>query len=159
MGFAKTGGLADVVGSLPRALARRGHECTVLMPLYRCARAAAPAEPTGHTLRLTIGGQNVDGRLWRSTLPGSSVPVYLVEQAGYYERDDPILGRGLYQFKKTDGSRADYPDNCERFVFFNRAVLEALRLLDFWPDVLHANDWQTGLVPVYLREEYGPRRD
>src|SRR5207302_647839 len=55
---------------------------------------------------------------------------------------------------QPDGSKHDYPDNCERFVFFNRAILEAIRLLDFWPDVLHVNDWQTALVPVYLREHY-----
>jgi starch synthase len=155
VGFAKTGGLADVAGALPPALARRGHECAVILPLYNSARsAAAKPQPTEHTFRIPIGPRLVEGRLWRSQLPGSSVPVYLVEQAGYFERDDPILGRGLYQFKKTDGSRADYPDNCERFVFFNRAVLEALRLLDFWPDVLHANDWQTGLLPVYLRQSH-----
>src|SRR5262249_42378268 len=61
---------------------------------------------------------------------------------------------GLYQYTQANGHLADYPDNCERFVFFCRAVLEALRLLECWPDVLHVHDWQTGLVPVYLVEEY-----
>jgi starch synthase len=82
------------------------------------------------------------------------VPVYFIEHAGYFERDDPAAGRGFYQITKPDGSRSDYEDNCERFVFFNLAVLEAIRVLDFWPDVLHLNDWQTGLIPVYLRELY-----
>ena len=160
VGFAKTGGLADVAGSLPRALARRGHECAVILPLYHCTRrASVPPQPTQHAFDVLIGGRTVPGRLWRSTLPGSTIPVYLVEQPQYFERDDPAQGRGLYQWTTPRGEKQDYPDNCERFIFFCRAVLEALRLLDFWPDVLHANDWQTGLVPVYLREEYGPRRD
>jgi starch synthase len=153
VGFAKTGGLADVAGALPAALARRGHACAVILPLYRSCRAAA-IESTDLTFRIPIGTRSVPGRLWRSTLPDSAVPVWLVEQAEYFERDDPATGRSLYQFTLATGARRDYPDNFERFVFFSRAVLEALRLIDFWPDVLHANDWQTGLVPVYLREQY-----
>ncbi len=155
LGFAKTGGLADVIDSLPRALARRGHTCAVLVPLYRSARTGpAPLEPTELHFAVPVGKRTVPGRLWRSRLPNSSVPVYLVEQPDYYERDDPEAGRGLYQYRPSSGPNRDYPDNCARFVFFCRAVLEATRLLDFWPDVLHVNDWQTGLVPVYLREVY-----
>jgi starch synthase len=87
------------------------------------------------------------------------VPVYLVEQADFFDRDNPSSGRGLYQFSGSDGHKRDYPDNCERFVFFNRAILEAMRLLGCWPDVLHINDWQTSLAPVYLREHYQPKAD
>src|SRR5262245_51720758 len=151
-GFAKTGGLADVAGSLPRALAQRGHDCAVILPLYRSVRAAGPPlEPTGLTFAVPFGDRLSTGALWRSALPGSGVPVFLVEQAHYYERDDPARGAGLYQFTDADGRKRDYPDNCERFLFFQQAVLEAVRLLDWWPDVLHNNDWQTGLIPVYLR--------
>jgi starch synthase len=168
VGFAKTGGLADVAGALPAALARRGHDCAVILPLYRCVRTGThPLTPTEHHLSIPIGPRRVEGRLWRSVLPGdpaanaagSPVPVYLVEQAGYFERDDPAAGRGLYQYTDGEGRQRDYHDNSERFIFFCRAVLEAIRLLDFWPDVLHLNDWQTGLVPVYLREEYNRYRD
>ena len=74
------------------------------------------------------------------------MPVYLVEQDQYFDRD---------QLYGVDGK--DYIDNCERFVFFSRAVLEAIRLLDLPVDVLHANDWQTGLVPAYLKIEYHQR--
>jgi starch synthase len=153
--FAKTGGLADVAGSLPRALAQRGHECAVILPLYAGARSGkTPITPTDHTFSVPVGNRYVAGRLWRSELPGTDVPVYLVEQPDYYERDDPARGFGLYQYTAFDGRKSDYPDNCERFVFFSRAVLEAMALLGYWPDVLHLNDWQTGLVPVYLREHY-----
>jgi starch synthase len=153
VGFAKTGGLADVSGALPAALARRGHTCAVILPLYRCCRSAAP-ERTETTLRVPIGGRTVSGRLWRSPLPGTRATVWLIEQPDYFERDDPASGRGLYQYTLPGGARRDYPDNSERFLFFCRAVLEALPRIGFWPDVLHANDWQTGLLPVYLREVY-----
>jgi starch synthase len=155
VGFAKTGGLADVAGSLPRALAGLGHECIVFLPLYRCARAAAVTpRPTEHTFSVLVGPRQYAGRLWRSSLPDSDVPVYLVEQPDLFDRDDPAQGRGIYQFTTPEGQKRDYADNCSRFIFFCRAVLEALPLIGFWPDVLHANDWQTGLVPVLLREFY-----
>jgi starch synthase len=158
VGFAKTGGLADVVGSLPRALARRGIACAVILPLYRSARrSAVPQSPTGRYFTVPVGERQILGSLWRATLPDSDIPVYFIEQPEYFERDDPSAGRGLYQFALPDGRLQDYPDNCARFVFFCRAVLEALPLLDEWPDILHLNDWQTGLVPVYLRELYNRR--
>jgi starch synthase len=159
VGFAKTGGLADVAGSLPGALARRGHNCAVILPLYRGARSAAvPPVPTDRIFTVPVGDRVLPARLWRSSLP-DGVPVYLVEQNDYFDRDDPAQGRGLYQYTLPDGSKRDYEDNCARFVFFNRAVLEALPHLDVWPQVVHANDWQTGLLPVCLREQYRPRTD
>lgn len=154
--FAKTGGLGDVVGALPRALAERGHQCLVMLPLFRCARAAGlPLEPTEHEFTIPIGARPVPGRLCRSRLPGSAVTVLLVEQPELFERDDPALGHSLYQYRLPNGRMKDYIDNCQRFIFFSRAVLEALALIDFWPDVLHCNDWQTGLIPAYVRELYG----
>jgi len=126
--------------------------------MSHCTRSAkVQPEPTEHEFNIRIGHRTVHGRLCRSRLPDSDIPVYLVEQPDYFERDDPATGRGLYQWTNSDGSKSDYNDNCERFIFFCRAILEAICLLGFWPDVLHANDWQTGLVPVYLKEEYGPR--
>ena len=133
------------------------------MPLYRSVRyAGKPPEPTGLTFTIPMGPKIVQGSLWRSGLPptkpqGAPIPVYLIEQPDYFERDDPKLGQGIYQFTDATGQKRDYTDNSERYGFFCRAVLEAIRLLDFWPDVLHVNDWQTGLVPVYLREIY-PRQ-
>jgi starch synthase len=96
----------------------------------------------------------VPGRLWQARFPGSPLQLYFVEQPDYFERDDPGQGRGLYHFTLPSGQKKDYPDNCERYTFFCRAVLEAVRLLGEPLDVLHLNDWQTGLVPVYLVEFY-----
>lgn len=146
-GFAKTGGLADVIAALPAALANRGMECAVVMPLYRACRKL-PLEATEHRFRIPIGERMVEGRLWRAALPGGGVPVYLIEQPEYFDRD------ALYQSKNAAGDVADFPDNSARFGFFSRAVLEAIRVLEFWPDVLHLHDWQTGLTGVYLRELY-----
>lgn len=158
VGFAKTGGLADVTGSLPRALARRGNAVAVVMPFYNSVRkAGVPVEKTGLTVPVAMGDRTLACRLFRSKLPHSDVPVYLVEHPPYFERDDPTGGRSLYQQMMPGGYRADYPDNAERYVFFGRAVLEAIPHLGFSPDVIHANDWQTGLVPVYLSELYRGR--
>jgi starch synthase len=156
VGFAKTGGLADVAGSLPRALAHRGIGTAVVMPLYHAVRTGGhQLTPTDVAFSVPIGGRTVAGRLVRTTLPDSDVPVYLVEQPELFERDDPHQGRGLYQYTTPDGRKHDYADNADRFIFFCRAVMEALPRLDGHFDVLHCNDWQTGLLPVYLRELYG----
>src|SRR5215207_4452022 len=85
IGFAKTGGLADVAGYLPRAMAKRGHQVALIQHLYRCVRyGRIPIQPTEFWLPVPIGGQIVPTRLWRSTLPNSDVPVYLVENADLF---------------------------------------------------------------------------
>jgi starch synthase len=153
-GLAKTGGLADVAASLPRALAGRGHQVAVVMPYYGAVRrSGVVVEKTGAALPVPLGGRTLACRLLRTRLPNSDVPVYLVEHPPFFERDDGP-GRGLYQQVMPGGYKADFPDNAERFTFFSRAVLEAVPYLGFTPDVVHANDWQTGLVPVFLNEAY-----
>jgi starch synthase len=142
--FAKTGGLGDVLGALPRAIEREGHSVAVFLPGYRRALASGvPMTRTGITLRVPIGTRTVEGAVIESALPGSGVKVYLIDQPSYFDRD------GIYG---NDG--IDYEDNCERFVFFNRAVLEALGSLGLKPDIVHCNDWQTGLIPVYMKTLY-----
>ena len=117
--FAKTGGLADVCGALPLALAKLGHQPALIMPAYRqVLEGGFPLEPTGVELSIPIGHKTVAGRLLTSKFPGSDVPAYFVEQPQYFDRDH-LYGSG----------NQDYRDNCERFVFFSRAVLEAIRLL------------------------------
>ena len=142
--FAKTGGLADVCGSLPIELAKLGHHPAVILPLYRQAHyCGMPIERLGIEFIVPVGSKMVPGHLLKSHLPNSEVPVYLIEQDQYYDREQ------LYRLDNKD-----YIDNCERFVFFCRAVMESIRLLDLRVDVLHANDWQTGLVTAYLKTEY-----
>lgn len=145
--FAKTGGLADVSAALPRALADLGHRVAVMMPGYRRALyAGRPIRETGARLRIPVGHRTIDGRVLVSSLPNCDVPVYLIDCPMYFDR------AGIYG---VDG--VDYPDNCERFIFFQRAALEAIRMLNLRPEVIHCNDWQTGLVPVYLEEAYRAR--
>lgn len=142
--FAKTGGLADVCGALPIELAKLGHQSALIMPMYRqVAYASQPVEPLGIDFIVPVGSKMVSGHLARGRLPGSEVPVYFVQQDQYYDREE------LY---RLDGK--DYIDNCERFVFFCRAVMESIRLLELDVDVIHSNDWQTGLIPAYLKVEY-----
>jgi starch synthase len=153
-GFAKTGGLADVAAALPAALAQLGVDTAVMMPLYGFLRTGpVPLEATPHRFEVPMGDRPVAGRIWRGRLPDSTVPIYFIEQPDYFDRVDPAVGRGLYQQKTPQGVR-DYSDNCARYGFFSRAVLEALPRLGFWPEILHLNDWQTGLAPVYLHEFY-----
>ena len=154
-GFAKTGGLADVAAALPRALAKRGNSVAVVMPLYAAVRRSGmPIERTPIVLPVPLSGHVLACRVFRSRLPDCDVPVYLIEHLPFFERDDPAQGRGLYQQTMAGGYKADYPDNAERYVFFSRAVLELVPYLGFTPHILHANDWQTGLVPVFLTEAY-----
>jgi starch synthase len=145
--FAKTGGLADVCGALPIELAKSGQQSAVIIPAYRHVyRAGIPIEPTGVSFEIPIGSKSVAGTYLKSRLPGSEVPIYFVQQDEYYDRP---------QLYTADGK--DYKDNCERFVFFCRAALEAVRRLNLQTEVIHANDWQTGLIPALLKTEY--RRD
>ena len=142
--FAKTGGLADVAGALPKELAALGHQIAVFMPAYSCVfQAGQQIEPMELQFTIPIGTQPVTARLFRSKLPGSDVPIYFIHNSDYFDRE---------QLYVNDGE--DYTDNCARFVFFSRGVLEAIRLLNLEPDLIHVNDWQTGIIPALLKTEY-----
>lgn len=145
--FCKTGGLGDVCGSLPGEIAQLGHQPTVILPAFRQAvNSGQPIEPTGVTFEIPIGQKLVVGEFLQSKLPGTDVPVYLVKQDDYFNRPQ------LYQ---EEGE--DYQDNCERFTFYCRAVLEAIPLLDLQTDVLHCHDWCAALIPAYLKTLYHDR--
>jgi starch synthase len=145
--FSKTGGLGDVLGSLPRALGRAGAHVAVIAPLYRCTwDCGQPLRATSTVVSVPIGQRRVFARLFVSQLPRSGVPVYLLDCPDYYDRP------GLYGEQGKD-----YRDNAERFIFLARASLEAARALDLRPDILHVHDWQAALVPVYVKELYRPR--
>jgi starch synthase len=147
--FAKTGGLGDVTVALPRALRALGHDVRVLIPRYRGVdRHASEIRTVVPRLQVPVGDRLVEGALL-ATETSAGVPVYFLQQDHYFDRD------GLYG--TADG---DYSDNCERFVFFCRGTLEALIALvgggrlAWRPQIIHANDWQTGLISVYLRTLY-----
>lgn len=142
--IAKTGGLGDVCGSLPKALAELGHDVVVFMPFYRqardwFARNEAPVEQVLPTTVVAWANWAAEATFLRATLPGTDIPLILVANDHFFNREH------LYS------PRADwYDDGIERYAFFCRAVIRGCELLGFAPDVVHAHDWHTALLPVYL---------
>lgn len=141
--FAKTGGLADVCGALPLALADLGHEVHVVMPFYRQVQTSThPVQPAKLTLSVPVGGRNHDCEVWKTKL-AEKVTVYFLGHNEFFQR------AGLYGTLE-----GDYPDNDQRFVFFGRAVMELGKSLGIVWDILHCHDWHTGLIPVYAKTLY-----
>jgi starch synthase len=141
--FAKTGGLADVTGALPKALERLGHEVRVILPKYAMVdRGSFPQVKVLDRLSLPVSDRSVDSALYETKL-GQGIPVYILANDSYYNRPE------LYRT-----SEGDYPDNAERFIYFSKAVPEVAKRMGFQPDCIHCNDWQTGLVPLFLRTLY-----
>ena len=142
--WAKTGGLADVAGALPEALAALGHDVTLIMPHYRVVDRVAPEpQSTPWRYQVPLGGGHVEGGVSIGRTPHGTVRVLFIDQPQFFDRD------GIYS-----AHGADYPDNPARFLFFSRAAIEAMRLADVRPDIIHVNDWHTGILPVYLHEFY-----
>jgi starch synthase len=135
--FAKTGGLGDILHALPRALARQGHGVDVVMPRYR---GIGPGHPLG-ALPVALGGQVATARLSGTVVDG--VRIVFVDEPQYYDRDY------LY-----GASGHDYADNAERFAFLAQAALTWAFSTGDRYDVVHAHDWQGGLVPVLLGEMF-----
>jgi starch synthase len=135
--FSKTGGLADVAAVLPKALAALGHDVCVVTPRYRSFEGTVNRLTT-MKIRTALG--EVSATIGRTTIPGSTVTVYTIsDNRGWFDRE------GLYQSPTWDLN-----DNLERFAFFSRAVIELPTTLGWAPHVIHCNDWQTALVPMYL---------
>ena len=135
--FAKTGGLADVAGSLPKAIKEIGHDIRIIMPLYGKIR-----NPKSEIRMFKISSENVS--VHEGKIPDSQVPVYFVGNEKYFGSREE-----LYQVKGVD-----YPDNLERFSLFCQAAVQFLKELDWRPDIVHCNDWQSALVIAYLRVLY-----
>jgi len=133
--FAKTGGLADVVAALPRALARLGHSVDVVMPRYRGIEAGEPIAP----VTVPLGGQVAEATM--HAVADAGVRTIFVGHPGYFDRDYLYGAAGR-----------DYPDNPERFAFLSRAALEWAASSGERYDAVHAHDWQAGLVPVLARQ-------
>lgn len=140
--YVKTGGLGDVAGTLPKALAESGNDVRIFLPLYSGIKTIE------HNLNLItefqdipikIGNNEVKFNVWYGTLPESEVEVYFIDCPVYFHRDMPYTND---------------PDEAERFILFQRAVIETLQRLKWSPDIIHCNDWQTSLIPVYLKTIY-----
>jgi starch synthase len=138
----KTGGLADVSGSLPRAVKNSKQEIRLILPAYRAA--VTSAGPLNSVAELSLPGASAPVRILQGRLPHSRVRMYLVDSPEHFDRPGGPYGT-------PEG--ADWPDNAARFALFARAVCEIAMDragLDWKPDLVHCNDWQTGLVPALL---------
>ncbi len=141
--FAKTGGLADVSYALPIALKKKKQHIVVMLPLYK--------QIDLKKYKIKIVTQDIpvvfpDRTEYFSLYEGKinkSIPVYFISNRDYFYRDF------LYSTPK-----GDYPDNAQRFIFFSKAVLEASKVVGFQPDIIHCNDWQTALIPLFLKTFY-----
>lgn len=142
--YAKTGGLGDVVGALPQALAELGHEVSVFIPLYASSRAKVDWVGGSEEVVAPVAHRPVVGSVRETSSATLNVRIFLLEQPEFFDRP------GLY----TSPQGSDYTDNCARFTWFCRAALNAIEVLDLPVDCIHVHDWQTGLVPVLLKDEY-----
>lgn len=135
--FVKTGGLADVAGSLPKSLLKLGADIRVIMPKFKSipAKFSDKMEFLGSTY-IDIGWRHQYCGVFK--LVNEGVTFYFIDNKYYFDRD------GYY----------GYPDEAEQYVFLNKAILEAIPIIDFKPDIIHSNDWQTSLIPVYLDANY-----
>ncbi len=141
--FMKAGGLADVSGTLPKYISQAGYEVRIFVPLY------GPVDRTEHglvrddsltDLHVQVGERNEPFSVWRSQLPGAGVEVLFVQSSRYFDR--PYL-------------YSNDPDEDERFILFQKAVLTTLCESGWIPDVLHSNDWSTALLPAFLKQSTG----
>ncbi len=140
--FAKVGGLADVAGALPKAIRALGHDIRLMMPRYGTIRSDQfHMQKVGDPFPIPLGPGKEHVHLVETVLDGG-VPVYLIWNEQYFSSRDRVYG---------------FEDDAQRFAVFGRASLAALKLLDWQPDVIHANDWHTGIVPAWLDTE--GRRD
>lgn len=135
--YAASGGLADVTGSLPKAISAQGHSCAVVIPLYKAIKPELREEMEFVTnITVDVSWRKQYCGIYKAETDG--VTYFFIDNEYYFSRD------GLYGFY----------DDCERFVFFDRAVLEMLKVIDFKPDIISCNDWQTALIPVYFHIYY-----
>jgi starch synthase len=137
--FIKTGGLADVAGALCMEFRKMKKEACCILPLYKKIKEGkTPLLNTGLIINVPVGDRVIEGRIFSDQLS-----TFFVECDEFFDRQE------LYGTPE-----GDYNDNAARFVFFSRGILEACKALGFIPDIIHCNDWQTGLIPLYLKTLY-----
>jgi len=148
--FAKTGGLADVSGALPQTIKNLEHEIRVMMPCYGCIDERK--SKLHDMIRLKDIPVQVGTKTYQASVKSSFISSNHSKVQVYFLDNPSLFGRpGLYVQPET---HKDYPDNDERFTFFSRGVLEVLKKMGWQPDIIHCNDWTTGLVPAYLKTVY-----
>ncbi len=136
--FAKVGGLADVVGALPKSFQSMGHDIRLAMPRY------GQVDPVRFDLKTILDSVTVNMSTFNAQVSvrqgsiGNAIPVYMIDAPRYFEREN-IYG---------------YTDDGERFILFCRGILEAMRTLDWSPDIIHCHDWHTGIVPNWMHTIY-----
>ncbi len=141
--FAKTGGLADVAGALPKSLRALGCDIKLVMPYYRMVKDSGfPHQYLGEEIEVSLGDEKLKADIYQGHL-NQDISVYFIGREEFFDREY------LYSTPK-----ADYFDNAERFIFFSKAVLNFCQRLGFSPDILHHHEWQTGLIPAYLKSIY-----
>jgi starch synthase len=140
--FAKTGGLADVAGALPLAIAKEGHTVSVILPYYtsKISPKKFKLKPTGAIVKVAIENRELEGEVFSCKM-AHNVTAFLIKNDHYFGRPE------LYQT-----AEGDYPDNAERFIFFTKAALQIAAQLS--PDVIHLHDWQSAMAAVYLKSIY-----
>ena len=133
--FIKSGGLADVIGSLPFELTKKGHEVRVVLPLYLKIAQKYHSEFTHEkSFSVNVNYHEAPVNIWSTMV--KDVKFYFIEHKGYFERDT------LY----------GYMDDGERFAYYQKAVVEMLNQLNYWPEIMHSHDWHTGMIPVLCKE-------
>src|SRR3989441_1418307 len=150
--FAKVGGLADVLGALPQALEKLGVSVRVVIPRHRVVdphKFGFEPFSTAADSRVWLGSESIPYDVHRGKLPGSSVDVFLIGNDRFFDR------AGMYVDSATG---YDYPDQADRWIFFQRATMELFKTASPAPDILHCHDHQTGLIPAYLRRFYRTER-
>jgi starch synthase len=141
--FAKTGGLADVAGALPKFLKTLGCDLKVVMPYYRMVKESGlPLQYLGQEIEVSIGEEILRADIYQGRLH-QDIPVYFIGRDEFFDRE--------YLYSTP---RGDYFDNAERFIFFSKAALTLCQLMSFSPAIIHHHEWQTGLIPAYLRSTY-----
>lgn len=137
--FAKVGGLADVVGALPKFLARKGVDMSIIVPYYRCIKQKnVPVKDCKIAIKVKIASRYRYGKIFYGYLPSTKIRCYFVDMPHYFDRE------GIY-----DKPEGEYKDQCERFTFFCKAGIKLIDILR--PDIVHCHDWLTALIPVYLK--------
>ena len=140
--FVKTGGLADVIGALPIAMNNPGCDIRIFIPRYSSIdlkKHNLEEENFFKSFKIKIGTKSHTIKTFRTVIPKTKISVFFVDCPSYYDRDD------IYTSDR---------DEDERFILFNRAVLEIMQRLKWAPDLIHCHDWQAGLIPFYIKENY-----